>query len=58
MVARTSSYHSPIFCFLKREGDEKGWLLGHSLILWLLLAGGGRCMFSGGVIRVWCPHRG
>jgi hypothetical protein len=31
----------PIFCFLKREGEEKGWVLGCSLILWLLPAGGG-----------------
>jgi hypothetical protein len=44
MVARGSSYHSPIFCFLKREGEEKGWVLGCSLILWLLSASGECCM--------------
>jgi hypothetical protein len=38
---RGSSYHSPIFCFLKREGEEKCWVLGRNLILWLLPAGGG-----------------
>jgi hypothetical protein len=58
MVARGSSYHSSIFGFLKREGEEEGWVLGCSLILWLLAAGGGQCMFSGGVLRVCCLHRG
>jgi hypothetical protein len=58
MVARGSSYHSPIFCLLKREGDEKVWVLGCSLTIWLLPAGGGQRMFSGGVLRVWCLHRG
>jgi hypothetical protein len=48
MMARGSSYHSPIFCLLKREGEEKGWVLGCSLILWLLPDGWGQCMFSGG----------
>jgi hypothetical protein len=31
---------------------------GRSLILWLLLAGGGWRTFSDGVLRVWCLHRG
>jgi hypothetical protein len=50
---RSSSYHSPIFSFLKREGEEKGWVLEHSLILWLLLADGG----GGGAAHVlkWGP---
>jgi hypothetical protein len=49
----------PQFLYIKeREGEEKGWVLGHSLILWLLPAGGGQRMFSGGVLRVWCLHRG
>jgi hypothetical protein len=52
MVARGSSYHSPIFYFLKREGEEKRWVLRHSLILQLLPAVGGQCMFSGGVLRI------
>jgi hypothetical protein len=49
MVARVSSYHSPIFCFLKREGEEKSWVFGHSLILWLLPDSGEQHMFSGEV---------
>jgi hypothetical protein len=48
-VARGSSYHSPIFCFLKREGEEKGWVMACSLTLWLLLAVGRWHMFSDGV---------
>jgi hypothetical protein len=39
----------PHFLFI-REGEDKRWVLGHSLILWLLPAGGGRHMFSGGVL--------
>jgi hypothetical protein len=58
MVARGSSYHSPIFCLIKREGEEKGWVLGCSLILWLLQAGGGQHMYTGEVLMVWCLHRG
>jgi hypothetical protein len=35
--------------FLKeREGEEKGWVLGSSLILWLLPAGRGWRIVSGG----------
>jgi hypothetical protein len=49
MVAKGSFYHSPIFFFLKREGEEKGCVLGGSLILWLLPAGEGRPVLSGGV---------
>jgi hypothetical protein len=43
----------PHFLFNKereREREEKGWVLGHSLILWLLPAGGGQHVFSGGVL--------
>jgi hypothetical protein len=54
---RGSSYHSPFFV-LKERGRGKIWVLGHSLILWLLPAGRERHMFSGGVLRVWCLYRG
>jgi hypothetical protein len=57
MVARGRSYHSPIFCFLKREGEEKGWVLGHNPLAASRGKHGWRqCMFSGGVLRVWCFH--
>jgi hypothetical protein len=41
MVARAVLIIPPFFCFSKREGEERGLVLGHSLILWLLLVGGG-----------------
>jgi hypothetical protein len=51
-----SSYHSPVFCLLKREkGEEKGRVLGHSFGPWLLPASGeGHSMFSSGVLRAQC----
>jgi hypothetical protein len=58
MVARAVLIIPPFFCFSKREGEERGLVLGHSLILWLLLAGGGHCMGQDpqALVSWWGPH--
>jgi hypothetical protein len=39
---------TPFLFLKKREGEEKSWVLRHSLILWLLPAGeGGACSQAG-----------